>query len=231
VQELTGTTPKASLITGGIDELFLRRETAATRHPMTDALGSVIALTDAAGAMATEYTFEPYGNPTTSGTTDTNTQSYTGRENDGAGLHYYRARYYSSLHSRFLTEDPLEYSAGPNFYQYVDGNPIDGLDPLGLANGGGRGITGGSSGRGTANKYKHCKNHPSDPKKIICVDKGTGKKIEKPKPADWPKDAKFECDTGCQAIGAGIIVGCVVTCAIAPHLCGFVVLGGAAAAY
>jgi len=49
-----------------------------------------------------------------------------------------------------------------------------------------RGATGGSSGKGTDNPYKHCRNHPTDPNKIICKDHQTGKTVEKKKPADWP---------------------------------------------
>jgi RHS repeat-associated protein len=50
-----------------------------------------------------------------------------------------------------------------------------------------RGATGGSSGKGTNNPYKHCRDHPTDPNKIICKDHQTGKTNEKKKPADWPK--------------------------------------------
>lgn len=49
-----------------------------------------------------------------------------------------------------------------------------------------RGATGGTSGKGTNNPYKHCRDHPTDPNKIICKDHQTGKTNEKKKPADWP---------------------------------------------
>lgn len=32
---------------------------------------------------------------------------FTGRENDGTGLYYYRARHHDPSRSRFLSEDPL----------------------------------------------------------------------------------------------------------------------------
>lgn len=66
VQELTGSTVKANLFTGGIDEIFQRREGSTVRHAITDALGNAIALSDGAGALATQYTFEPYGKASTS---------------------------------------------------------------------------------------------------------------------------------------------------------------------
>ena len=134
VQELTGSTPKANLITGGIDEVFLRKETSATRHFLGDALGSVIALTDTAGAMQTQYNFEPYGKAVFSGSADTNSQSYTGREDDATGLFYYRARYYAPTVGRFIAEDLIGIDGGPNIYTYVGGHPTMITDPMGLDN-------------------------------------------------------------------------------------------------
>ena len=54
VQELTGTTPKANLLTGlGVDETFSRTDASGARHLLTDALGSTLALTDGTGAVQT----------------------------------------------------------------------------------------------------------------------------------------------------------------------------------
>jgi uncharacterized protein RhaS with RHS repeats len=44
---------------------------------------------------------------------------------------YYRARYYDSTVGRFLTEDPIRFQAGIDFYSYVSDNPIMSVDPLG----------------------------------------------------------------------------------------------------
>jgi RHS repeat-associated protein len=55
----------------------------------------------------TSFTYDPFGNPTAAGASDANTQQYTGRETDGAGLQYNRARYYSPTLQRFISEDPL----------------------------------------------------------------------------------------------------------------------------
>jgi len=57
----------------------------------------------------------------------------TGRENDGTGLYYYRARYYSPTLQRFISEDPIGFAGGDvNFYAYVGNNPIRYIDPRGL---------------------------------------------------------------------------------------------------
>ncbi len=133
VQELTGSTPNANIMTGqGYDEFFSRNTSAGTRYPLTDALGSVIAFTDAAGNIVTNYSFSPYGETTTIGSADTNSQQYTGRENDGTGLYYYRARYYSPQLGRFISEDPIGLKGGLNTYAYVENNPLRWVDPDGL---------------------------------------------------------------------------------------------------
>jgi len=59
---------------------------------------------------------------------------YTGREWDGeAGLYNYRARYYDSISGRFLSEDPLGFKAAMDFYSYIENDPTNGIDPLGLS--------------------------------------------------------------------------------------------------
>jgi len=55
-----------------------------------------------------------------------------GRENDGAGLYYYRARYYDPIGSRFVGEDPIGLAGGANTYQYAASSPLNYIDPLGL---------------------------------------------------------------------------------------------------
>jgi len=133
VQELTSGTPTANLLTGlGIDEVFSRTDGLGTRHVVTDALGSTVALTDSSGAVTTSYAYEPYGNTTASGEPNANAVEYTGRENDGMGLYYYRARYYHPGFARFVAEDPIGLAGGINQYAYAAGNPISFADPAGL---------------------------------------------------------------------------------------------------
>ena len=58
----------------------------------------------------------------------------SGRENDGTGLYYYRARYYSPTIQRFISEDPIGFYGGDvNFYAYVGNNPVKFVDPSGLS--------------------------------------------------------------------------------------------------
>src|SRR5262249_15886573 len=58
---------------------------------------------------------------------------FTGREQDeSTRLVYYRARWLDPLQGRFLREDPIGFQGGMNFYEYVNNNPININDPLGL---------------------------------------------------------------------------------------------------
>jgi RHS repeat-associated protein len=132
-QELSGTTPVANQILGGLDEFFSTKE-SVSYSPITDALGSVLALTNSSGIIKTQYGYDPFGNTTTSGGTNTNVFQYTGRENDTNGLYSYRARYYSPTLGRFVSEDPIGFRGGVNPYVYVGDDPINYVDPIGLTN-------------------------------------------------------------------------------------------------
>src|SRR5439155_13360265 len=66
------------------------------------------------------------------GASSTNSFQYTGRESDGTGLYYLRARYYSPRLQRFVSEDPIGFVAGVNFYAYTYNNPMNWIDPNGL---------------------------------------------------------------------------------------------------
>ncbi len=133
VQELTiGDTPIANLLTGrSIDERFTRTDADGTYALLVDALGSAMALSDASGAVQTQYTFEPFGTTTASGASNANPFQFTGRENDGSGLYYYRARYHMSSLGRFTSEDPIGFRGGINLHSYVNNSPTNLVDPSG----------------------------------------------------------------------------------------------------
>jgi RHS repeat-associated protein len=135
VQELTsGGTPTANVLTGlGIDETFTRSVSGATETLLADALGSTIALANESGTVQTEYTYEPFGQTSSSGSSSANATHFTGRENDdGTRLYAYRSRYYLSEVGRFISEDAIGLVSGTNLYEYVGGDPVAYVDPLGL---------------------------------------------------------------------------------------------------
>ena len=82
---LSGGTALANILTGlGVDEYFTRTEAAGASTLLADALGSILAITDSTGAIQTQYTYEPFGAATVSGSPSTSSLQYTGRENDGS---------------------------------------------------------------------------------------------------------------------------------------------------
>ncbi len=132
-QELVSGSVSANVWTGGTDEFFQRTDSNGTVVPLTDALGSVFGLVDASGNVQTTYSYDPFGNTTVSGAGSNNPSQYTGRENEGNSLYFYRARYYSPVLGRFVNEDPLGFAgSGPNFYAYVFDSPTNLVDPFGL---------------------------------------------------------------------------------------------------
>ena len=132
VQEQSGGAVTANLVTGPrMDEPYLRESSAGTHNLMPDALGSILMATDATQTTVTSYSYDAYGATMQTGTND-NSQQYTGRENDGTGLYYYRARYYSPQLGRFISQDPIGWASGQtNNYSYVRGNPVSKADPTG----------------------------------------------------------------------------------------------------
>jgi RHS repeat-associated protein len=155
-QELSGTTPTANLVTGTrLDQVFARTDSGGTKYFLEDALGSTLALTSTSAGILTQYTYEPFGAATASGGSSTNSFQFTGRENDGTGLYFYRSRYYKPGFERFASEDPIGLVGGINLFEYVGDNPMLYIDPFGLEpqggtpnclGGGGSGGSGGSGG-------------------------------------------------------------------------------------
>lgn len=132
VQEIKNSQTTNLLPGAGLDELISRTDPSGTvRYFLGDALGSTAALTDSAGTAQTQYAYTPYGVATASGATSDNAFQYTGRENDGTGLYYYRARYYDPAKGRFTAEDPIGFEGGLNVYAYVGGDPLLNTDPKG----------------------------------------------------------------------------------------------------
>ncbi|SES47801.1 RHS repeat-associated core domain-containing protein [Actinokineospora terrae] len=130
VQEKVNGTVTATLTSSGTDGFQLREAAGVTRRYLTDAQGSTLGLVDNAGAGAS-YTYEPFGRTYVSGPDNGNANRYTGREDDGTGLYYNRARYYSPVLQRFLSEDPIGFDGGTNLYGYVGNKPTSYTDPQG----------------------------------------------------------------------------------------------------
>ncbi|WP_258229385.1 RHS repeat-associated core domain-containing protein [Arthrobacter sp. HMWF013] len=114
--------------------ISMRDSGGASHYYTTDALGSVILLTDSAQAKAATYAYDSWGENTgTTGTqASTNPWTYAGGYNDTTSNRIkFGARYYHPARGRFTQPDPSGQEA--NRYLYAGANPINNTDPLGLA--------------------------------------------------------------------------------------------------
>lgn len=133
IAELAGNTVNVKLLSGiAVDEMLARYSAAGARHYLTDALGSVVAMLKDDAGVQNYYAYSPYGETTPSANDDGNSSEYTGRENDLTGNYYYRARYFDPVLKRFISADPIGLEGGINQYNYVNGNPVNYVDPYGL---------------------------------------------------------------------------------------------------
>jgi RHS repeat-associated protein len=120
--------------TDNVDEPLAMQRGTTTSYYEADGLGSITSLSNSSGALAQTYTYDSFGNTTNSSGSLTNFFRYTGREFDTeTNLYYYRNRYYDPSTGRFLSEDPVHFRGGIDFYDYVYNNPLTMVDPLGLA--------------------------------------------------------------------------------------------------
>ena len=135
VQDLgSGAVATSYLRSLNIDELFGILRQDGVYFSIHDGLGSTLALSNQAASSVVQYSYEPFGKTTSSNPSFINPFQFTGRENDGTGFYYYRARYYSTSLQRFIGADPLGlYGGDINFYAYVGNNPTTFVDLDGLA--------------------------------------------------------------------------------------------------
>ncbi|MGD8765426.1 MAG: RHS repeat-associated core domain-containing protein, partial [Desulfobacteraceae bacterium] len=112
-------------------------------------LGTPILMTDERGVVVWEAEYKPFGeaklNPNSK--VENNFRLPGQYFDNETGLHYNYHRYYDPKTGRYLTPDPIGLNGGINLFAYVSNNPINLIDPLGLAGfgfeaGGGIGIGG-----------------------------------------------------------------------------------------
>jgi RHS repeat-associated protein len=132
--EYAGTVVAARYTHGpAIDEILAVVRAGVSFFFETDALGSVRRVVDDAGVEVASYTYDSFGNLVQESGTPQGPYFFQGRELDReSGLYFFRARYYDPETGQYLSEDPLGFSAGTNFYTFVDNNPVGLTDPFGL---------------------------------------------------------------------------------------------------
>lgn len=135
-----GATTATYVYANGIDQIVQMCRGIDTYYFHTDALGSVMAATNADGGVVECYAYDPYGTPAfydascapIAQSSIQNRMLFTGREYDTeSGLYHYRARDMSPDQGRFLQTDPLLFADNTNLYTYVGNMPTRFIDPLG----------------------------------------------------------------------------------------------------
>jgi len=104
------------------------------RYVHTDALGSPVAYSNAAGVVTERIVYEPYGNAL--GAVSVDGPGFTGHVRDGATLlSYMQQRYMDPQLGMFLSMDPVTVYEQPvaqfNRYRYANNNPYKFVDPDG----------------------------------------------------------------------------------------------------
>jgi RHS repeat-associated protein len=132
VVNAAGTIVERYLYGEGVDHVLSRERAGAVTWSLAERQGSVTDLVNETGAVVNHFVYDSFGNRTGTTTADFRF-GYTGRELDTeTGLYYYRARYYDPMLGRFISEDPVGFSAGDtNLYRYVGNNATNFTDPSG----------------------------------------------------------------------------------------------------
>jgi RHS repeat-associated protein len=117
----------------GVDEPFAEIRSGTTSYYASDGLGSITSLTNPSATITGTYGYDSLGNLVSSTGSLVNPFRNTAREFDSeSSLYYYRARYFDPTTGRFLSEDPIAFEGGANFYAYVGNNVPNLIDPFGL---------------------------------------------------------------------------------------------------
>lgn len=139
-RDAQGNTLVSYVFANGIDQVVQMQNNNNTYYYHTDGQGSVMAVTDALGAVVERYAYDPYGTPAFYNASGTPLQQsaihnrilFTGREYDAeSGLYHFRARALQPELGRFNQTDPLLYYDDKNLYSYVANMPTAYVDPLG----------------------------------------------------------------------------------------------------
>lgn len=142
IEEIVEGATQAQYIYGmNANQTLAMKRGATYYYYVADARGSTMQLRSAAGALAEQYEYDPYGvtrffAPDGSPLVDTaigNAILFTGQWWESEiGLYNYRARFYNPEWGRFLSRDPLGFRDSMNLYEYVVSNPINRIDPTGM---------------------------------------------------------------------------------------------------
>ena len=109
----------------------INRSSGTRGYLGTDILGSTRSVTDNHGVQESYYDYDIFGSPITGNYTTGSDYGYLGKPYDKiTGLYNYGYRDYSPQSVRFTTVDPIR--DGSNWFAYVNNDPVNYVDLLGL---------------------------------------------------------------------------------------------------
>jgi RHS repeat-associated protein len=186
-------------------------------------------LIDSTGLVVWRAGYDPFGQAVVdpASTVENNLRLPGQYFDEETGLHYNWHRYYDPSTGRYLTPDPIGLAGGINIYSYVLNNPVNFIDPLGLAtyygNWGGPNWTGRYRKSWDQLTPEQQRRALSDPSRVpidkqdvcymhhdICYGNSRTKCADEPCPRDCEKKAFNKCDDE--------LTGCLVNCGIMPNV-------------
>ena len=115
------------------DLLAAMLEPAGPYYIAPDHLGAPHQVTDGNQQVVWFWDHDPFGNGQPTGSLATYKGRFPGQFYDSeTGLNYNYFRDYDPTTGRYIQSDPIGLRGGVNTYTYVKGNPVSGVDPLGL---------------------------------------------------------------------------------------------------
>jgi RHS repeat-associated protein len=134
LQSKTGVTTTKYLYSEGTRPVA--QNATAWEYLLPDGLGSVRQIADVNGYLIRTQDYEPYGSLLNGSGSGQSVYGFAGEERDTTGLIYLRARYMQPTLGIFLARDSwsgeMLRPGSMNGYSYVEGNPINYIDPVGL---------------------------------------------------------------------------------------------------
>lgn len=112
------------LLSQGNKHYFYHNDNLGTPQTLTDTEGKVVWLANYNSFGAISIEKEEVGN---------NLRLPGQYYDEETGLHYNWHRYYEPETGRYLSPDPMGLEGGMNLFSYVDGNPVNWVDPWGLS--------------------------------------------------------------------------------------------------
>jgi len=122
---------------GGLTAITFREAGGSpeTRYPRFDGNGNLVLLADEAGTITAAYEYGPYGELWRASGPDASRNPFrfsTKYHDAETKLYYYGHRYYSPDYGRFISQDPIREDGGLNLYAFVNNNPTNYYDYLGM---------------------------------------------------------------------------------------------------